>query len=369
MRQLKTSPPRLAALALCAIALVATTAGCGGDGSIKSTSNGITNVDFMISYQQGPVFFPFSVARKLGYFTKEGVNVNVQPSHGSSFVVQQLLAKKIDFGIANGPTDIIAFSKNPDVQVPVCYQERLVYFIKVPAGSPIKSVADLKGKTLGTTEVGSGEYTYAEAALRDVGLDPKTDVKLLPIGDGTAQTVDAIKSHKVDAYISEGLEFRLMHAREGLNFTDITPGVFAGIPGSCFVTTKQTLNDPTKRKAFVSIARAYIKSAVFGIANPGALEGIVCSDLPQTCQDKSILPLQFEWATFAATPVTAGVPVGGIDIAGWQEAAKVALSSGQITSPVDVSQLVNSPEASSVRSEILNFDVTEVQQEAHSYQS
>jgi ABC-type nitrate/sulfonate/bicarbonate transport system substrate-binding protein len=284
-------------------------------------------------------------------------------------VTQQILAGKIDFGIANGPADIIAFTKDPDVRVPVCFQERLVYHLEVPTGSPIRTVADLKGKTLGTTAVGSGEYPYAEAALREVGLDPQKDVKLLPIGDGTAETVNAIKTHKVDAYISEGLEFQLMTARDGLSFTDITPQVFEGISGSCFITTKQTLQNPAKLKIFVGIARAFVKGAAFGIANPTAVGTIVCEDLPQSCQDKSILPLQLKWATGEATPVTPGVRVGGIDIAGWTEAAKVALESGQITSPVDVNQIVNTPEVIAARNQILDFDVASIQQAAQSYTS
>jgi NitT/TauT family transport system substrate-binding protein len=358
---------RAAGASTLAFALAISVAACGGNNSYSAESNGITNVDFLISYQQGPVFYPFSVSRKMNYFGQEGLNVSVKPTKGSSFVTQQLLAHKIDFGIANGPADIIAFSKDPSVQVPVCYQERLVYHIEVPEGSSVKTVADLKGKVLGTTEVGSGEYPYAQAALHDVGLAPNTDVKLLPIGDGSVETVNAIKTHKVDAYISEGLEFRLMTFRDGLHFTDITPTVFQGISGSCFVTTKQTLQDPTKRKVFVGIARGFIKGVVFGLANKDSLTGIVCGDLPQTCQDKSILPLQFDWATSEATPVSAGVPVGGIDRAGWQEAAKVALNSGQIKSPIDINQLVGSPEATSARNDILKFDVNAIQLQARSY--
>jgi NitT/TauT family transport system substrate-binding protein len=361
-------PARTAAIAI-AVAVMFAAAACGGSSHPSKTKTGLTKVNFMISYQQGPVFYPFSVARKLNYFTQEGLSVNVQPTQGSSFVIQQLLAGKVDFGIANGPADIIAYTKNPDIQVPVCYQERLVYHLEVPAGSSVTSIADLKGKTLGTTAVGSGEYPYADAALRDAGLDPQKDVKLLPIGDGSAETVSALKKHTVDAYISEGLEFQLMTTRDGLSFTDITPSVFQGIAGSCFVTTKQTLQDPAKRKLFVGIARGFIKGAVFGVANPTALTGIVCDDLPQTCQDRSILGQQITWATTEAQPVTPGVRMGGIDVAGWQEAGKVALESGQITQAVDVDQLINTPAAISVRNEILNFDVAAVQKAAQSYGS
>jgi len=355
----------LAVLAVVSLAL----AGCGSDSKTNAAGKKINDVQLLISYQQGPVFYPFSVARKLGYFADEGLSVNVQRTNGSSYVTQQLLAGKIDYGIANGPTDIIAFTKNPDIRVPVCYQNRLVYHIEVLADSPIQSVSDLKGKILGTTEVGSGEYPYAEAALHDVGLTPNTDVKFLPIGDGSAETVDALKNHKVDAYISEGLEFQLMSMNSGLQFRDITPNYFLGIAGSCFVTTKQVLEDPAKAKVFIGIARAFVKGATFGKANQQAAAAIVCADLPQTCQDQQTVAAQLTWATTEVTPVTSGVPIGGIDIAGWQEAGKVALESGKISAPVDVNVLTGGPETVAARNQILNFNTTQIQQDAQNYHS
>ncbi|HEY1489194.1 MAG TPA: hypothetical protein VGF84_24015, partial [Micromonosporaceae bacterium] len=216
----------------------------------------------------------------------------------------------------------------------------------------------------GTTALGSGEYTYAEAALRDVGLVPGKDVKLLPIGDGTAQTVHALKTGQVDAYISEGLEFQNMTAEDGMHFTDITPNYFLGIPGSCFVTTTAVLQDPTKRKEFIGLARAFTKAMVFGVGNPTATTAIVCADLPQTCTNKGDTARQIAWATSEAVPVDPGVSIGGIDNAGWAEAAKVALESGQVTQSVDYQPIVNSPAAVAVRNDILDFNAQQIEQTA-----
>jgi NitT/TauT family transport system substrate-binding protein len=338
----------------------------GGCGSSATPAKGaaLKHVNILIAYQDGPAYYPFAVARKMGYFTAEGLSVTVQRTNGSSFVTQQILAGNADFGIANAPDDIVAYTKDPGITVPTCFRERLVYEIGVLAGSPIHSVSDLKGKVLGTTEIGSGEYTYAEAALRDVGLTPQKDVKLLPIGDGTAQTVHALQTGQVDAYISEGLEFENMAAKDGMQFTDITPHYFLGVPGSCFVTTAKALQDPTERKVFIGLARAFAKASIFGIANPVAATNMVCADLPQTCLNKGDTQRQITWATSEAVPVGAGVPVGGIDEAGWAEAAKVALQSGQITQSVDYTPIVDSPAARAARADILHFDIPQIQQAA-----
>ena len=353
---------RLAMVA--AVALALAVGGCGSGATTTAGGKTLQNVSIIIAFQDGPAYFPFSVARKMGYFADEGLSVKVTPTNGSSFVTQQIIAGNADFGIANAPDDLVAFTKDPDIVVPTCYRERLVYEIAVLAGSPIHSVADLRGKVLGTTELGSGEYTYADAALRDVGLEPGKDVKLLPIGDGSAQTVHALQAHQVDAYISETLEFQNMAAKDGLSFTDITPNYFLGIPGSCFVTTKKVLQDPAKRKIFVGLARAFAKGSVFGVANPTATTGIVCAQLPASCQNRGDTQRTIAWATSEAVPVDPDVPVAGIDPAGWTEAAKVALQSGQIPQAVDYTLMVDNADARAARTDILNFDVQQVQQAA-----
>jgi len=90
--------------------------------------------------------------------------------------------------------------------------------IVVPANSPIMTVADLKGKTLGIP-LGSSTHRVALEMLTQAGLNPKEDLKILNIdileqsdivhaGGGKSWTnVDALASwdHHIALYESEGL--------------------------------------------------------------------------------------------------------------------------------------------------------------------
>jgi NitT/TauT family transport system substrate-binding protein len=61
----------------------------------------------------------------------------------------------------------------------------------------IRSIADLKGKVLG---IGLGRdlpYANLTRILRDNGIDPKTDVKLLPLGGGPGGYISALKAGRV----------------------------------------------------------------------------------------------------------------------------------------------------------------------------
>ncbi len=70
----------------------------------------------------------------------------------------------------------------------------------MPSDSPIQSIADLRGKKIGVTALGSAGTTYGKAYIRSGGLDPDTDVTFMAIGAGS-QAVVAIKQKVVDAIV------------------------------------------------------------------------------------------------------------------------------------------------------------------------
>ena len=67
----------------------------------------------------------------------------------------------------------------------------------VKADSPIKTAADLKGKVLGTNAYGSGVYFHMVLWLKQHGIDPEKDVKI--VETGFPASADAIRSGRVDA--------------------------------------------------------------------------------------------------------------------------------------------------------------------------
>ena len=54
----------------------------------------------------------------------------------------------------------------------------------VPEDSPIKEVKELKGKAIGVPSLGTGGMPLLKAYLRDNGINPDTEVKLIPLGIG-----------------------------------------------------------------------------------------------------------------------------------------------------------------------------------------
>ncbi|NWG24310.1 MAG: ABC transporter substrate-binding protein [Pseudorhodoplanes sp.] len=63
--------------------------------------------------------------------------------------------------------------------------------------SPIKTVADLKGKTVGISVIGGGTQGPFDLMLKKNGVDPSKDIKLVEVGFSLSE--DALRSGRVDA--------------------------------------------------------------------------------------------------------------------------------------------------------------------------
>jgi ABC-type nitrate/sulfonate/bicarbonate transport system substrate-binding protein len=63
--------------------------------------------------------------------------------------------------------------------------------------SPIKTIADLKDKTIGISVIGGGTYGPFAMLLQKNGVDPKKDIKLVEVGFAVSE--DALRQGRVDA--------------------------------------------------------------------------------------------------------------------------------------------------------------------------
>lgn len=70
------------------------------------------------------------------------------------------------------------------------------------AGSPIHSVADLRGQTVSTGSAGSGTEVIAFRVLRAAGLDPDADITRQALG--ASESSDALKDGKIAAFFWSG---------------------------------------------------------------------------------------------------------------------------------------------------------------------
>ena len=141
---------------------------------------------------------PTAVARGAGFFKEEGLEVwPVTLASSGPIMMALLMSGQADFVIAGAVAILRGIARGAPVVVVSGHLNRMSYALMSAKG--LKTLADLKGKTIGITGIGGmGEFTVVES-LRRNGLIKDRDFTVLNIEGGPAARIAALKSGKVHA--------------------------------------------------------------------------------------------------------------------------------------------------------------------------
>jgi ABC-type nitrate/sulfonate/bicarbonate transport system substrate-binding protein len=146
-------------------------------------------------------FMPLAFGIQQGIFAKNGIDVQVVDLGGAAKIFQALIGGSIDVSLAAG-TDIPFILKGvPETGVGALAITPALLGVIVPWDSPIHTLADLKGKKIGVSTVGSLTEWVAFAAAAKGGL-AKSDITTVADGSTTPPQVAALETHQVDAQVS-----------------------------------------------------------------------------------------------------------------------------------------------------------------------
>lgn len=337
---LSTRRARISAASAILIVVSLTAAACGSSGSSSKSSGNVpqasakVNITLGLSYIPNIQFSPFYVAEAKGFFARAGLNVTL---HHHSFAESEfgdISAGREDVLYAGGDEMMQARQSGvPIVDVVTLYQEYPVGLI-VPAGSPIKTVADLRGHTVGVPGPYGETYFGLKALLRGAGLNT-SDTHVQNIG---FTQVAALIGHKVDAVMgyvnNDAIQMRLAH---------FPVRVF---PLSTVINPLPLIGDGLVVKtSFLQTHAAAVRKLVEAVI---AAERYVATHVSETLAiSKQYVPgLSDPTQLSEATAVLrASIPLWGLDSsrpgynnpASWQAMASFMLSQGFITKKPDVS--------------------------------
>lgn len=205
-------------------------------------------------------------AKALGYFQAEGLDVTIQTTEGSPESARLIAAGQGDIAVNGAEATIISVAKGLPVKDVFCIQQRMIYSLGVPETSPLRNVAELKGKRIGVQSLTASPVFVAKALLREAGLNPDQDATFLPIGVG-AQAVAAVKSGQVDAAAFHDTQF-LLFQRAGAPFRFFPMSAFSQYFTAGLVVRADSI---TKRPEMIAgFARAIAKALAYSFANPEA---------------------------------------------------------------------------------------------------
>jgi NitT/TauT family transport system substrate-binding protein len=220
----------------------------------------------------------FAVAMKLGWFKQERLAVDVVPLPGSTDCTKSVATR--DVPIALPSVEPLAIVRPQGVKAKIFYTayQTSGYGIAVPVDSPIRSHADLKGKTIGVTNMASAGVIIARAQAAAAGLNPDTDINIVVAGEG-AQPAAMLRGKQVDALSQFDTQYALIE-NAGIKMRYLDRTAIEKQPANGFLALEDTLK--SRRADLIGFGRAYAKGTIFAINNPEAAVRIVYEVFPQT---------------------------------------------------------------------------------------
>jgi TRAP transporter TAXI family solute receptor len=163
-------------------------------------------VRVIASNPQGSVFYSASVALGKLFDEKLKMQVRVQPMGGSSTYIPLINRGEADFGLTNVDDAMTSFKgtesfrqPNPNLRL-TTIAFPLTLGVLVPNDSPIKTIADLKGKTLPWGYNAQTTGRVLQRAILSTGGLTMDDVKTVPT-QSLFSGVDLLGDGKVDAAV------------------------------------------------------------------------------------------------------------------------------------------------------------------------
>jgi NitT/TauT family transport system substrate-binding protein len=170
------------------------------------------------------------MAQQEGLFKKNGLDVELVHIPSSSRGIQAILAGEIAFSFMDGANEVQADLKGANIALVAGATNRQVFSLM--ARPEIKKIADLKGKKIGITRIGSSTHTSALFALGTAALKP-SDYQILPLME-VPNILTALMAGQIDAGVvspptnsrarKAGLNELMNLAREGPEYVSVGVG-------------------------------------------------------------------------------------------------------------------------------------------------
>lgn len=246
----------------------------------------LTKIRTLMPTAVDEAFAPYPVAKYLGYFEEEGLDVELITTGGSTEAAIQIAAGNGEFG-APSPAQVVAgLQSTIGMQVQFFYNlyYKNIWSLTVLPDSPIKEISELKGKKIGVSSMGSSGILYAKAFLQKAGIDGEKDVTFIAIGTG-AQGAAAIKSGQVDAVAYWDAQLAKLETT-GLKMRDLPHDKsLDDLPDASVLARTKLLKE--KPELAIGFGRAIAKAYIFTLANPEAAVRITWKVVPES-RDKTM---------------------------------------------------------------------------------
>jgi NitT/TauT family transport system substrate-binding protein len=234
------------------------------DNSSTSTS-GTPRVSIMVGGLEKIIYLPYMLAEKLGYYKEAGVTVTLVEESAGQDAELALLAGQVDGagGFYDHTLDLQTKGKKVESVVTMADVPGEQLMVANRLKDKVKTLADLKGLTIGVTGLGSSTNMLASYNVVKGG-NKESDYKPLPVGAGQT-LIAAMQNNRIDAAVtSEPTATLLKNKNLAYTFVDMNSkdGTEAALGGKYASTSLYMSYDFVKKNPDVvqKLANAYVKT-------------------------------------------------------------------------------------------------------------
>jgi NitT/TauT family transport system substrate-binding protein len=279
----------------------------------------------------------FFVAKKKGYFDKQGIEVTaIRRGTGSPNAMRLVGNGNADFGFGDLPTLAVARAQNvPVVALAAVNQHSPLGMLALSSKHKLTKPQDLKGLNIGVQPSGS-TYVFLKAFLAVNGMS-LNDIKQSTVNPPYENylllgRVDAVPGY-IDAEVPE-----LEAKAGGPGSLSIMQGSDFGysVYGSGLFTSENMIAE--KSDVVQRFVKAYTQAFADVAKNPKEAADIVVEMNPEYAEKKDVLVKQIE-ADIKGTFFSADTKAHGLGWMtkdGWSNTTKILLDQGAMPKPIDV---------------------------------
>jgi len=139
------------------------------------------------------------VTKEAGKFEENDLDVDLVYLQNASLSAQVLIAGSIGFALMGGGPALQARLKGADLLL-LATTKKVPSLVYLVTSKKIADLQHLKGSTLGVSRIGSSSDLILRWALRQVGLNPEKDVKILQVGNSPLRLA-ALQVERIDGTI------------------------------------------------------------------------------------------------------------------------------------------------------------------------
>lgn len=191
-----------------------------------------------------------------GIYRKHGLDVELIFIQSSTMSVSTLVSGDIQIANSSGGAVASAVVAGASLVMTACYINTLPYELVVQES--VKSIEDLRGKSVGISRVGSASDVAARVLIKGLGLEPVKDVPIMQVG-GPSERAAAFRTGKIVGFpsppgtihLAKGMPHRIL-----ISTADFQKRF--DFPYICSTTTKSylTANRDTMRRLTMALIEA-----------------------------------------------------------------------------------------------------------------